>query len=325
MKQIVLALVCGFFVCWSACSRETPKHERDTAEVPLGTIHGAYVNRRTTDRFPTSKGELVVSPLDHASVLLAWNDEAIYVDPTSPAIEDFHLPKADVVIVTEPRFDHLDSDAIERLAKPGMIVVGPPSVAEKTHVDVVLQNGDTRIVAGMGVTAVPLYSVARGHAPGVLYHPRGQGNGYVLELGGTRVYLSGDTECTPEVRALQDVDVAFVAVSPPVAMSPGEAVECIEAFRPKVVLPYHDWHVDRTELEATLPGHGVDLRERNFFPRAERWRRDAVTACDEGLIGICRDRLELARELDPRGESDPRVIRCREMVRQWQSPFPAWW
>jgi len=325
VKHTLALIACIALVAWSAGSTEKPRHERDTAEVPLGTIAGALENKLTTDRIPTAKGDLVVSPLDHASILFAWDGKAIYVDPTSPAIEDDRFPKADIVLVTEAHFDHLDAVALDRLRKPGTVVVGPPSVAERTPVDVVMNEGDRHDVAGVSVRAVPLYGLERGPAPGVMYHPRGRGLGYVLDLAGTRVYLSGDTECTPEVRALDRIDVAFIAVSPPLAMSPAEAVRCVDAVRPRIVFPYHDRYVDLTDLEHALVGSGVDVRDRNFYPRAERWRRDAVTACNEGQIGICRDRLEAARLLDPQSEKDPRVIHCREMVRAWQSPFPPWW
>jgi L-ascorbate metabolism protein UlaG (beta-lactamase superfamily) len=325
MKRSLLVLVCIALAAWSACSSEKPVHLGSTAEGPEAPTSAAFGNKRTTDRIPTSKGDLVVSPLEHASVLFGWDGKSIYVDPTTTAIEDVSFPKANVVFVTESRFEHLDPIAMGRLRIPGTIVVGPPDAAARTPLDVVMGEGDTRTVAGIVATAVPMYSLEHGPAPGLLYHPRGHGIGYVLDLGGTRVYLSGDTECTPEVKALEHVDVAFLAVNPPEAMSPADAVRCIEAFRPKIVFPYHDRHVDLTELERALPGLGVELRERNFFPRPERWRRDAVTACADRWWGVCRDRLDLARGLDPESEEDPRVIHAREQVRAWRSPFPAWW
>ncbi len=164
MKHTLALIACIALVAWSAGSTEKPRHERDTAEVPLGTLAGAHENKRTTDRIPTAKGDLVVSPLDHASILFAWDGRAIYVDPTSPAVEDDRFPKADIVLVTEAHFDHLDAVALERLRKPGTVVVGPRAVAERTSVDVVLNEGDTRDVAGISVRAVPLYARARSRA-----------------------------------------------------------------------------------------------------------------------------------------------------------------
>ena len=325
MKQTLLALAGAGLIAWSACSTEQAGPQGDTSEVPSGPTSAAFGNRRTTDRFATTRGELVVSPLEHASVLFGWDGRAIYVDPTTTAVEDKHLPKADVVFVTEDRLDHLDPVAIERLRQAGTVVVGPAAAASRTPLDVVMRNGDARLVAGIQVTAVPMYSLARGPGPGLLYHDKGRGNGYVLGFGGVRVYLSGDTECTPEMEALDRIGVAFISVHEPQTMTEAEAIRCVEAFRPRVVFPYHDRRVDLTSLSRALSADGIDVRVRELSPRPERWRRDAVTACAEGQWGICRDRLELARLLDPAGESDPRVVAAREQVRAWQSPFPPWW
>jgi L-ascorbate metabolism protein UlaG (beta-lactamase superfamily) len=325
MKRDLLALVVFAAVVGSWWSRERPKSDPATAEHPAGPASAASTTDLATDRFPTAKGDLVVSPLEHASILFGWDGKALYVDPSSLAVADEKLPQADIVLVTEAQYDHLDAVAVERLTRAGTVVVGPPSVAEKVHVDVVVRDGDTRTVHGIVVTAVPLYSVERGPAPGRLYHARGRGEGYVLDFGGTRVYVSGDSECTPEMQALERIDVAFVAVKPPVAMTPGEAARCIDAFRPGVVLPYHDWRVDLSDLERDLRPRGVDLRERDFYPRAAQWRKEATRFCGEGHFGICRDVLDKAKTLDPAGEADQEVVHLREQVRAWQSPFPPWW
>jgi L-ascorbate metabolism protein UlaG (beta-lactamase superfamily) len=278
-----------------------------------------------TDRFPTAQGDVVVSPLEHASVLLGWDGKAIYVDPTSSAISDERLPQADVVFVTEARFDHLDAVAVARLTRPGTLVVGPPEVAKAIHVDVVLRNGDTSRVLGAVVTAVPMYNVVRGPAPGLRYHDKGRGNGYVFDFDGVRLYVSGDSECTPEMRALRGIDVAFLSVGAPKTMTSAEAAQCVEAFRPKVVFPYHDRRVDLRDLTSALAGTDVEVRQRDFYPRAGRQRDLAFRACAEGRWGLCRDYLDLATTLDPEGEADPRVARARDQIRAWQSPFPPWW
>jgi L-ascorbate metabolism protein UlaG (beta-lactamase superfamily) len=219
---------------------------------------------RVTDHFTTAKGTLDVVPLNHASVLFQWSGKSIYVDPTIVALADASLPKADVIFVTDIHPDHLDGPAIDRIRKDGTIVVGPPAVSEKTHVDVVMENGDARELVGLTAEAVPMYNLVRGPAPGKLYHDKGRGNGYVLGFAGTRVYLSGDTECTPEMRALSKIDVAFVCMNLPYTMPPAEARQCIEAFHPKVLFPYHYRGSDLTDVQA-LARQGIEVRTRNWY------------------------------------------------------------
>jgi L-ascorbate metabolism protein UlaG (beta-lactamase superfamily) len=242
------ALLLGMALILAACSNEEHGSELIRSPVPSAPATAASTTDRATDRFATAKGSLVVSPLEHASVLFGWDGKAIYVDPTLRSIGDAELPKADVIFLTDIRFDHLDETAVSYLVRPGTIVVGSPAVAEKTRVDVVLRNGEMRDVLGIRATAIPAYSVQRGPAPGLLYNERGRANGYVLDFARTRVYLSGDTECTSEVKALDRIDVAFIGMGRPFNMTPREAVECVEAFRPTVLFPYHDWNVDLSTL-----------------------------------------------------------------------------
>ncbi len=225
---------------------------------------GSTSTSRVTDHFVTTKGSLDVVPLNHASVLFEWAGKSIYVDPTRVALADPSLPKADVIFITDVHPDHLDESAIDRIRKDGTLVVGPPAVSEKTHVDVVMQNGDTHDVAGLTAEAIPMYNLVRGPGPGKLYHDKGRGNGYVLGFAGTRVYLSGDTECTPEMRALQRIDVALVCMNLPYTMPPSEARQCVEAFHPKVLFPYHYRGSDLNELQG-LTGQGIEVRNRNWY------------------------------------------------------------
>jgi L-ascorbate metabolism protein UlaG (beta-lactamase superfamily) len=316
MKRALLTALGVAAVLWTSCSKERIESEETRTPKPAAPSSAASTTDRATDRLATAKGDLVVTPLEHASILFGWDGLAIYVDPSSLAIADGSLPVADVVLVTEDRYDHLDAVAVARLARPGVIVVGPPAVAEKTHVDVVLRGGETREVHGFPVTATVNYG----------RDEVGRGVGYLLDLGGTRVYVSGDTQCSSVATTLPaGVDVAFVAIKPSVAMTAADAARCIAALHPKVAFPYHDWRVDLSDLERGLAGTDVELRVRDFYPRAQRLREEAARCCDKGLIGVCRDRLDLAKPLDPLGEADPDVIRMRARVRAWQSPFPAWW
>jgi L-ascorbate metabolism protein UlaG (beta-lactamase superfamily) len=249
------------------CSKESPA----SSVAPSSTAATASsaplaASPRATDHFATSKGDLAVTPLEHASVLFQWHGESIYVDPTSTAVADASLPKADVVFITDIHPDHLDPPALDRIRKPSTIIAGPPAVADKTHVDVVMKNGDTHQVADLPATAVPMYNLQRGPEAGKLYHDKGRGNGYELDFSGTRVYLSGDTECTPEMKALEKIDVAFVCMNLPYTMPPSEAAQCIAAFKPKVLFPYHYRGSNLTELDRPLAGAGVEVRKRDWYP-----------------------------------------------------------
>jgi L-ascorbate metabolism protein UlaG (beta-lactamase superfamily) len=223
---------------------------------------------RATDHFATKKGDLGVVPLEHASVLFQFSGEQIYVDPTASAVADPALPKADLVFITDIHPDHLDPAGLDKIRKESTQVVGPQAVADKTHVDIVMKNGDTRSIGSVVASAVPMYNLTRGPAPGKLYHDKGRGNGYELDFGGTHVYLSGDTECTPEMKALEKIDVAFVCMNLPYTMPPSEAAECIAAFKPKVLFPYHYRGQDLGALDTPLAGKGIEIRKREWYPNA---------------------------------------------------------
>src|SRR4029077_17853895 len=124
------------------------------------------------------------------------------------------------------------------------------------------KNGDKKEVAGISIEAIPMYNMVRCPKPGTFFHDKGRGNGYVLTLGDKRIYIAGDTECTPEMKALKDIDVAFVPMNLPYTMPPNEAADCGKAFKPKAVYPYHYMGSDLKQFQAALNGSGVDVRIR---------------------------------------------------------------
>jgi L-ascorbate metabolism protein UlaG (beta-lactamase superfamily) len=277
---------------------------------------------RATDHFATTEGDLAVAPLEHASLLFVWRGLAIYVDPASPVGDDPSLPKADLVFVTDAHYDHLDPFAIARLRKPGTRVVGSPAVGLRWPVDVILGEGETRSISRIDVSAVAAYSLVRGPGPGMLYHERGRSVGYVLSLGGTRVYVSGDTECTPEMRALANLDVAFVSMNVPYAMTAAEATSCVSAFRPKVAFPYAYRHSIPSTLDRSSLGPTIDVRRRELYPRADMARARAYAAFVHGMWGAADDLLDEAKRLDPDGDADWRVQWTRGWLREYERPWP---
>ena len=220
--------------------------------------------RGPTDKFATSKGELDVTPIKHATVLFGFGGKNIYVDPWSEA--DFTgLPKADLVLVTDIHPDHLDEKAIDVVASPTTPIVAPPAVVEKLPRAQKLANGESTEMLGVKIESVPMYNLQRGPEPGKLYHDKGRGDGFVLTFGDKRVYLSGDTECTDEMKSLQNVDVAFVCMNLPYTMPPSEAAACVNAFKPKVVFPYH-YRGSNLDEFASAVQPGIEVRKRNWYP-----------------------------------------------------------
>jgi L-ascorbate metabolism protein UlaG (beta-lactamase superfamily) len=173
------------------------------------------------------------------------------------------------VLITDIHPDHFDPAGIDAVRKAETIFVAPKVVAEKLPEAKVLDNGQERTELGIKIRAVPMYNQKRGPEPGKLFHDKSRGNGYVLGIGDKQLYLSGDTECTTEMRALTNIDFAFVCMNLPYTMPPDEAAECVKAFKPKIVVPYHyrgsDLGVFYKALEGTT---GVEVRKRDFYAGA---------------------------------------------------------
>jgi L-ascorbate metabolism protein UlaG (beta-lactamase superfamily) len=215
------------------------------------------------DTFATSAGPVKIHPVYHATLWLEIGSKIVWVDPWSKGKLDG--PKADVVLITDIHQDHFDEPGLAAVRKPGSVVVAPKVIADKVPGAVVLANGEKKDLGFMTVEAVPMYNLVRGPEAGKLFHDKGRGNGYVIEVGKKRFYLSGDTECTPEMKALQSIDVAFVCMNLPYTMPPAEAGACVAAFKPKVLYPYHYRDSNLDELDKALAGSGVEVRRRSWY------------------------------------------------------------
>ncbi|MSO24111.1 MAG: MBL fold metallo-hydrolase [Acidobacteria bacterium] len=192
----------------------------------------------TPDTVSTSQGSLKITPIKHASVMLEFGSKVIQVDPWSQG-DYTGLPKADVIFITDFHGDHMDPAKIAEIKKDSTVIVAPAAVAKTVTEATVINNGESKSIAGIQVEAVPMYNLVRGHSVGKFFHDKGRANGYVLTLGGKRIYFSGDTECVSEMKALKSIDIAFVTMNLPYTMPPEEAAECVKAFKPRIVYPYH--------------------------------------------------------------------------------------
>jgi L-ascorbate metabolism protein UlaG (beta-lactamase superfamily) len=220
----------------------------------------------STQTFATLAGEVRITPLVHASTLIEAGGKAIYVDPAKPAKLD-GTPKADLILITDIHPDHMDPAADGQISKSGTEIMAPPAVVATVTTAKPIANGETKSWQGWSIEAIPAYNLTRGPAPGKLYHDKGRGNGYVLTYGGKRFYFSGDTEGVPEMRALKNIDVAFVCMNLPYTMPPEEAADAVKAFHPKVVTPYHYRGSDLAVFKKGLEGSGIEVRLLDWYPQ----------------------------------------------------------
>jgi L-ascorbate metabolism protein UlaG (beta-lactamase superfamily) len=210
-------------------------------------------------------GPLKVTWIQHASVLVEWNNQTIYVDPSEGQFAA--RPKADLILITHTHGDHLKPDNIATLKKATTVVIGPAAAAGMVAGLVSMANGDSKTMNGVEIKAVAMYNTTAGRTN---FHPMGTGNSYLLKLGGKTLYFSGDTECVPEVKALTGVDVAFLCMNLPYTMDVPAAAACAKAFAPKVVYPYHyrnqDNKLSDLAMFQSMVGTASEVRIRNWYP-----------------------------------------------------------
>jgi L-ascorbate metabolism protein UlaG (beta-lactamase superfamily) len=181
------------------------------------------------------------------------------------AYSEMTLPKAELVLITHAHSDHLDPAALGAIRTEKTEVVIAPVCESRVENAAVLRNGEEKTVAGIPVSAVAAYNLVHKRDSGAPFHPKGEGNGYVLCFGDTRVYVAGDTENTPEMKALQDIDVAFLPMNLPYTMTPEMVADAARAFHPKILYPYHYGDTDPQRLVELLKDEkGIEVRVRKM-------------------------------------------------------------
>ena len=205
-----------------------------------------------TDRIATSAGPLDLTFLGHGTLMLTFKDTVLHVDPYGKVADYAALPRADLILLTHDHGDHLDEAALALVRTPATDMVLPPVCADRVPGGLIMKNGESRTVRGITVTAVPAYNLVHHRDNGEPFHPRGAGNGYLLDFGDTRLYVAGDTENTPEMAALKDVDIAFLPMNLPYTMTPEMVADAARAFRPRILYPYHYGDTDPQRLVELL-------------------------------------------------------------------------
>jgi L-ascorbate metabolism protein UlaG (beta-lactamase superfamily) len=222
------------------------------------------------DAIKTSKGLLTIHPVSHASFVLKWDNKNIYVDPTgSPEMyKSFGAP--DIILITDIHGDHLDLKALEALNTKKAIIVAPQAVALQLPSSarerlVIINNGMQTSQMAIMIKAIPMYNLPE---TADSRHPKGRGNGYLMTIGGKSIYISGDTEDIPEMRNLDDVDIAFVCMNLPYTMDINQAASAVLDFKPAIVYPYHHRGQDINAFKKLVndKNRRIEVRVRDWYP-----------------------------------------------------------
>ena len=232
MKRIFLLTLMVLF--FAACNN---LEKKKTEEVPMT----AETEQPETMAEPASEAFIDITPIEHATMVLQWDNTVLYVDPVGGAEAFEGQPEPDMILVTDIHGDHLNTETLQAVLTDSTKLIAPQAVVDKLPKELqdrvqILNNGESAIHSDIAIEAMPMYNLRK---EALKFHPKGRGNGYILEKDDKRVYISGDTEDIPEMRNLTDIDIAFVCMNLPYTMPVDKAAEAVLAFKPKVVHPYH--------------------------------------------------------------------------------------
>ncbi len=191
------------------------------------------------DTLKTELGNMVISFIGHATLLIEAGHKAVYIDPIAQNIDFKTLPKADIILITHEHNDHLSTSSIELIANPETKIIANKSAQGLIKNAQILLNGESKTFGDFKIEAVPAYNIVNVGGDGISYHPKGNGNGYVINFGGKRIYMAGDTEIIPEMANLKHIDIAFLPLGLPYLMTFQMFADAARRIMPDILYPYH--------------------------------------------------------------------------------------
>lgn len=266
---LLFLLVCTgcFFI---SCQGNKETNGTVVIESPyLETMKKPEIIDISNDIYLTNKGELNVSVLGHASLVFNYKGKYIYVDPYSEVTDYTNKPKADLILITHEHYDHLDSLAISLIKKDGTQFIVSQSVKDTLGYGEVLRNGESTVFDSIPIQAVPAYNMVNKRENGEFYHPKGRGNGYILTFGDKNVYIAGDTENIPEMKALKDIYIAFLPKNLPYTMTDEMFVDAAKTVHPEYLYPYHFSEFNLKKIEKELNDPTIVFQVRPMKTKAD--------------------------------------------------------
>jgi L-ascorbate metabolism protein UlaG (beta-lactamase superfamily) len=216
------------------------------------------------DKITTTAGDVEMHFIGHGSLMFKVNGFFIYIDPVKSSGNYDFFPKADVILITHEHYDHLDADLINTLKKKGTFVFCNQNSAKTLPWAMVMKEGGRQEVSNVVIEAVPAYNIVNERAPGQPFHPKGVGLGYILTIGGKKIYVAGDTENTSEMKSLKNIDVAFLPMNLPYTMTPEMVADAARAFKPRILYPYHYGETNTEDIIRLLKDTNIEVRIRNL-------------------------------------------------------------
>lgn len=227
--------------------------------------HLALTQEFERDTFSTGSGDLEITFIGHGSLMFKFDDKIIHIDPSSREADYTKLPDADLVLITHHHGDHADPSAYGKIRKDETTLIQTRLAQDKLGYGTILKNGEKTKYGSIQIEAIPAYNLVHKRKNGEFFHPKGSCNSYVLTIGDKRIFIGGDTENTPEMKALKKIDIAFLPMNLPYTMTPEMVADAAKAFKPTILYPYHYGSTDVNKLVALMKGvEGVDVRIRKM-------------------------------------------------------------
>ncbi|MDR2887944.1 MAG: MBL fold metallo-hydrolase [Bacteroidales bacterium] len=216
------------------------------------------------DKIATAAGNVELYFIGHGSLMFRVNGYTIHIDPVKSAGDYRFRPKADLILITHDHGDHLDIPLINELKKAETVVLTNEKTTEQLGWASPMSVGSRQEINNIVIEAVHAYNIVNMRSPGNPYHPKGVGVGYVITIGGVRIYVAGDTENIPEMEELKDIDVAFLPMNLPNTMTPAMVADAAKKIMPAILYPYHYGNTDTGEIVELLKNSGIEVRIRNL-------------------------------------------------------------
>ena len=220
------------------------------------------------DIIPTSGGDLKITFLGHGSLMFEYKDKIIFIDPVISEADYNGIPDADLILITHQHGDHLDLKTIAAIEKKGTEILLTKkcfTMLKDTTGARIMSNGDVTEAKGIKISAIPAYNILNKRPDGTPFHPKGEGNGYIIDFGNKKVLVAGDTENIPEIKALKGIEIAFLPMNLPYTMTPEMVADAAKSFRPSILYPYHFGETKTSDLIYILGKEkGIEVRIRQM-------------------------------------------------------------